>query len=147
MLLTFLDFTFLNSLLCYIPHKALSTIYVNFAVWLSAAGWSILQVEQTRTKVQGLQKKLNPSSQYSYLVSIKINSISSYYLSIPLWGGQLLPDCWLLYANVSVGETIITFSINLCPAESLWSSTSLWKTNFILHSWQIQIAFRSSGCM
>jgi hypothetical protein len=35
----------------------------------------------------------------------------------------------------------------LCPVESLWSSISLWKKNFILHSWQIHIAFRSYGCM
>jgi hypothetical protein len=53
------------------------------------------------------------------------------------------------YLNVSAEGTIvnITFSVSLCPVELLWSSISLWKINFILHSWQIHIAFRSSGCI
>ena len=51
------------------------------------------------------------------------------------------------YANFSAGEIIITCSISLCPVDSLWSSVSLWKKNVILHSWQVHIAFRSSGCM
>lgn len=49
--------------------------------------------------------------------------------------------------KVSAIETIILFSMTLCPVESLWSVVSLWKRNFILHSWQIHIAFRSSGCI
>lgn len=51
------------------------------------------------------------------------------------------------HANVPAREIIITCSISLCPVESVWSSTSLWKKNFILHSWQIHIAFKSYGCM
>lgn len=56
---------------------------------------------------------------------------------------------WYYYVNVSAEGTIvnITFSVSLCPVELLWSSISLWKINFILHSWQIHIAFRSSGCI
>jgi hypothetical protein len=43
-------------------------------------------------------------------------------------------DDYYYYAKVSAGETNIIFSISLCPVEPLWSSTSLWKRNFILHS-------------
>ena len=49
--------------------------------------------------------------------------------------------------KLSASETNVLFSINLWPLEPLWSAVSLWKTNFILHSWQIHIAFKSSGCM
>jgi hypothetical protein len=36
---------------------------------------SLSQVEQMSNKEQGLQKVVNPPSQQSYLISIKINSI------------------------------------------------------------------------
>jgi hypothetical protein len=50
------------------------------------------------------------------------------------------------YAKVS-GEIINTFSITLWPLKLSWSSTSLWKTNTVLHSRHIHIAFKSSGCI
>ena len=50
------------------------------------------------------------------------------------------------HANVS-GEIRVIFSTSLCPLKFLWSSTSLWKTNTLWHSWQVHTAFRSSGCM
>ena len=64
-------------------------------------------------------------------------------------GGTLGRNNIYNHANVSAEGTIvnITFSVSLCPVELLWSSISLWKINFILHSWQIHIAFRSSGCI
>ena len=64
-------------------------------------------------------------------------------------GGTLRRNNVYNHANVSAEGTIvnITFSVSLCPVELLWSSISLWKINFILHSWQIHIAFRSSGCI
>jgi hypothetical protein len=51
------------------------------------------------------------------------------------------------YVKVSANEIIALFSISLRPVKLLWSAVSLWNTNFILHSWQIHIAFRSSGCI
>jgi len=50
------------------------------------------------------------------------------------------------YAKVS-GEIINTFSIILWPLKLSWSSTSLWKTNTVLHSRHIHTAFKSSGCI
>jgi hypothetical protein len=126
--------------------KDLSSTSVNSPVWLLAASWIFSQAGQMSNKEQGLQKVVNPPSQQSYMISIKIRSISNCWLPIMM---RSTTDYYYYYyyAKVSSGETNIIFSISLCPVESLCSSTSLWKRNFILHSWQIHIAFRSSGCM
>jgi hypothetical protein len=62
--------------------------------------------------------------------------ISSQKRVISNQGGTLRRNNMYNHANVSAEETIvnITFSVSLCPVELLWSSISLWKINFILHS-------------
>ena len=82
-----------------------------------------------------------------YIFSLEFGSRNSANGWFPISVGLAEISCD--HTNVSADGAIvsITFSVSLCPVESLWSSISLWKTNFILHSWQIHIAFRSSGCI
>jgi hypothetical protein len=91
----------------------------------------ISQVDQMIVKVEGLQKVVNPPSHSGYLISedmhiasAAVTAVSSITIRSPTYD----------HVKMSAREIIITCSISLCPVESVWSSISLWKKNFILHS-------------